>query len=361
MADAAPIAPIAGNFSAHLAAVDAAPGGDPGGIPDRPVQVQDDSQPSEPFRRYAGAETAPEMPTEVDPNAPPEGEEPLEQPPEGEPLDELEQLREFKRKVDSDEWDDALLNKVRKVKINGQDHYITANEAFSGYMRNSDYSRKMREVTEVKNHAESIRQGANVLMEHLKSPKQLLEASKELGFYDSLFQVARHIAKQRYQLSQLDPQTRRFAEALEQTREQHAREARERARLERELETTRRPPEVDQREQVMKHQLSQLVPRAFAKFKIGDYPLARELFGQNLESLYQGGEIDAALVEQAAQATVENLGEIAQRLPNGRPQNGNGHQLSPRAAAPSNGKPAVRRTGGNSEDFRAHLARLGSR
>lgn len=336
------VAATPSNFADHIAAQDTGGGGeDTSAVPDRPVQIQDP------------APAAPANDNAADPAEEPT--EPIEEQPSE--ADEFEQLRALKTELEGDALPESLRNKTHPVKINGLVYDVPITELAEGYQRNADYSRKLREVTQMRDQAQATQAGAQRLLQDLNNPQSLLAASKQLGFYKALVEAAREIGKQRLQLMQLPPEAQQYALQLEEeraSREAHERRAQQ---LEEQMRRSQQQqPSEDQ--QRIRHQLDQLVPRAFAKHKVGDYPLARDLFTSNLQNLYEGGDLTAAVVDSAAQATAEQLADIAQRLPKAQPANGNGQPLSPRRAAPANGKPLQRKQSGTPTDFRAHLDRL---
>lgn len=340
----APTAAVS-NFRDHIAQADA--GGDDA-VPDHSPQVQDTPAPSDGAQPEIGSE------------------EPTEPAPEqAEEVDETELLRKLKTELEQDALPEALHQKTVQVKIDGRVYDVPIAELAQGYQRASDYSRKMREVSEIRSHVEQIQGGAQRLMQDLTtSGESLLGAAKQLGFYKALVDAAKIIGRQRIAMQQLSPDAQQYALQLEEISMAHEAAQRRAQQLEERMRSFQQQ-QPDEAQMHMRHQLDQLVPRAFTKHKLGDYPLARDLFKSNLENLYDGGELTAALVDAAAQATAEQLADIAQRLPQGRPANGNGNgngaqPLPPRRAAPANGKPTAngRKQGGTSSDFRAHLDRL---
>jgi hypothetical protein len=164
-------------------------------------------------------------------------------------------------------------------------------------------------------------------------------------------------------LQELSPEARQYALQLEEERDAREMATRRAQLLEQQMrETQAQQPNQDAVH--LRHQLEQMVPRAFAKHKVGDYPLARDLFGQNLQNLHEGGELTAAVVDAAAQATAEQLADIAARLPKERgPQNANGQPIPARRVATAPSRPLqTRQKGGTVSDFASHLDRLnGSR
>lgn len=329
-----------GSFRDHVASVDA---GADSVVPDHSPQISD----------------APEQTTPPTEGAAPE----LETPQEGEPevlgeADELEALRKWKAELEGDALPEALRDKTMPVKIDGRIYDVPVAELAQGYQRAADYSRKLREVTQIREQAQQIQQGSKNLLQDLTgSGESLLKAAQHLGFYKTLVDAARIIGKQRLALQQLPPEAQQYALQLED--ERLAREATERRMRDYEEQLQRVQQQQPSEDAVrIRHQLDQLVPRAFAKHKLGDYPLARDLFKSNLENLYEG-DVTPEVVDAAAQATAEQLADIASRLPQGKPANSNG-ALPPRRAAPAAAKPVQngRKQGGTFSDFRAHLDRL---
>lgn len=338
------------NFADHLAAQDSGASANDNAVPDHSPQVND-----EPAK-------AP-----VDPNAPldPADEDtgPIEEPADGpDEVAELEQLRQLKAELDGDALPATLATKTFPVKIDGRTYDVPVAELAQGYQRNADYSRKMAEVKQIAKRAEQVEAGATRLLEDLNNGERLLRASKEMGFYKALVEAARTIGRQRLALQELSPEARQYALQLEEERDARELATRRAQQLEQQMREAQ-AQQPNQEAQHLRHQLEQMVPRAFAKHKIGDYPLARDLFGSNLQNLHEGGELTAATIDAAAQATAEQLQDIAARLPKEqRVQNANGQPIPARRTATAPGRPIQRQKGGTVSDFSTHLDRLnGSR
>lgn len=326
------------SFRDHVANVDAS---NDNAIPDHSPQVRDEAE-----------QTA---------SAAPDGAEPELGQVEaaGDEGDEFEALRKLKTELDGDALPETLSSKTYPVKIDGRTYDVSVAELAQGYQRAADYSRKMREVSQIRDRANQIEAGSKNLLADLSGTgESLLKAAQHMGFYKQLVEAARIIGKQRLALQQLPPEAQQYALQLEEerlTRESYERRVQQYEERLKAMQQAQ-PTEDTQR---IRHQLDQLVPRAFAKHKLGDYPLARDLFKSNLENLYEG-ELTSEVVDAAAQATAEQLQDIASRLPAQKPANGNG-ALPPRRAAPAAAKPLAqngRKQGGSPADFRTHLDRL---
>jgi len=353
METAAPAA-TPGNFMDHLAAADSGDAANDNAVPDKPIQVQD-PPPEKKVPLDPGPPTHEEGEEDTDPGEPP----PEDAPPPDEAA-ELESLRKLKQELDGYNLPESLAQKTWPVKINGQVYDVTIAELGQGYQRNADYSRKLAEVQELRQQAGNVQEGARRLMADLGgTPESFIAAAKELGFYKTFIEAARIEGKRRLALRDLPVEAQQYALQLEEERMEREAWARKATRLEQEMQA-RRAQEPNEGQVRMKHQLEQMVPRAFAKYKISDYPLARDLFSSNLRNLYEGGELQAATVDAAAQATAEQLQDIATRLPKPRSANDNG-TIPARRAAPAAGKPIVRRQSGNAQDFAEHLQRLNGR
>lgn len=342
-----------GNFMDHLAMADGPPSDN--AVPDNPVQVQD-APPEKRVPLDPGPPTNEEG--EPDPDAPVDPDAPTEDPAPPDEAAELETLRKLKAELDEGySLPESLAQKTWPVKINGQVYDVPIAELGQGYQRNADYSRKLAEVQQMREQATNVQAGAQRLIADLSgNPEAFLQAAKELGFYKTFLEAARAEGKKRLALRELPVEAQQYAMQLEEERMEREVLARKTARLEQEMQA-QRAQEPNQDQIRIRHQLEQMVPRAFAKHKLGDYPLARDLFTSNLRNLYEGGELQPGTVDAAAQATAEQLADIAQRLPKTRPANTNGG-LPARRAAPAAGAPVARRASGTSSDFAEHLERL---
>lgn len=350
----APASPA--NFMSHVAAQDSA-GGDSGhdthdAIPDTPPGQL--PQPGQPKKQI-------EL---VKPEQPADDLDGLEPPPEGEaveePVDELEPLRALKEELDAGPGlPESLRDRTVAVKINGHMYDVPVAELAQGYQRNADYSRKLGEVKQLEKSVQQTQQGIRTFLNDLRNPETFVEALKELDLYDPFIAAARAEGRRRLQLRELSPDAQQYALQLERERDLRVRQERRAKQLEAQTNELRsQQPNPDQVR--LKNQLDQLVPRAFAKHKVGDYALAHELFGKNLDTFYEGGEMTAAIVDAAAQATAEQLADIALRLPKA-PANDNGNPtgtLSARRPSAQPGKPLPRTRGGSATDFASYLEKI---
>lgn len=340
-----------GNFMSHVSAADAAASGGEGDVvPDRSPQVQD---------APANDNAAPKDPQLQEPEI---GDEPPEAEVEADVPDEMETLRALKAELDGGTaLPESLKDRTVPVKINGHMYDVPVAELAQGYQRNSDYSKKLAEVQRFREETQQMRGGLDNFIQDLRNPQTFVSALKELDLYEPFIAAAREEGKRRLKMQDLSPEARQYAMQLERERDLRSQEARRRENAERRMQELQKQ-QPDQDSIRLKHQLDQLVPRALSKHKVADYPLARDLFSQNLNNLYEGGDVTAQLVDAAAQATAEQLADIALRLPKPANDNAKNGTLGVRRPAGAPGKPMQRGKGGTSTDFAAHLDRLnGSR
>ena len=242
------------------------------------------------------------------------------------------------------------------VKVNGEEYKVSVDEAGKGYQRLSDYTRAKQELRGQAQEVHAARQNMDRMIDAWKrDPAELRRGMKALGLKETLFEAAKAEAAEWYADQQLPPGERALKAQLAEMREQHEQAMQ---RLEQQ-----RPKQEDTRTADLTKQLATLVPAGFAAAGITDSAPARQLFGENLRTLWEdGAELTADLVNSAAQATAEQLGDLARKhaklsAPAAKPATLPARAgAAPSTGAKSNGAPMQQRSG-TIADFRKSLGR----
>lgn len=249
-------------------------------------------------------------------------------------------------------------NGLVPIKVAGQEVLITAKEAAEGYMRNVDYSKGKREVQEYGRRVQAAENGVRAFLTDLNRGDTFLGAVQKLGpaVSQAFDQAVEMRAIELHRVMQMAPEQQQLYWGKKQLEQQAAAQQQELARLRQlaqQQEQQRQGP--SQEQQIVTHQLQQFVPRAFAKHNLGApskpgqaETFAERMFRDHLDTVYDGsGPLSAAVIEQAARATREQIDELqmqgapqqpgagsralsATRMPGrgGQPANGKGAKIS---------------------------------
>ena len=192
------------------------------------------------------------------------------------------------------------------AKINGIEVPISIEEAGKGYQRLSDYSRQKNELREQAQQVAGMRDSFDQMVQSWKGdPRALRKGMEQLGLQEPLFEAAKILATEWLQDQQLPPAERALKAQLKQMQEQHQ-------SLMQRLEQQQNP-QPDQRASQLTQQLGQMVPIAMKACGVHDSPVARTYMAENLRTLWEpGAELTDELVQMAAQATAEQLSDMAQ-------------------------------------------------
>lgn len=181
-----------------------------------------------------------------------------------------------------------------------------------GNLRQADYTRKLMAAEKVRDEGHRILQLEGRRRQEWQNERALVRDLTRMGLGDSFqravdFHVAetvkfRSLPPHEQQRIRLEQQLAAQKEMFEQERQQLLAQQRG------------NEPTQDQVTGHFRNQLAQLMPQAWKQHQLPQYPYARQLFLQNLQTLYDGGQVTAALVNDAARATAEMLEETRQDL-----------------------------------------------
>jgi hypothetical protein len=219
--------------------------------------------------------------------------------------------REILEAIRKGELPDELLAQLkRKAKVNGEDVEVTIEEALKGYQRNSDYSRGKRQAADEMRKAREIAQTVHDFIDGWKDGDTLLSGIKRLGKMDAFHKAAIKYAQELHadqELRTKNPEAYEARKAL-----QAEREAREEA--ERRYQESQRKTVTDRDVEARTAEIHALTMPEFERLKIRDTPFARARFVEHFNSLWEEGAELADVVRSAAQATQEDLVDLASRF-----------------------------------------------
>lgn len=243
------------------------------------------------------------------------------------------------------------------VKVNGEERLVPLREAAQGYQRAVDYSRSKWQLQQDRQAHRSEVTELKTMIDGWKKSGGMRAGFKKLGLLEAFHQEAAAYGLEKYKEDQLRATNPQAYEAHQQL----MKEREERERLQHEL--SRKPKQDNQREvDGFWHSVSEMYPAAFKKHAIKDSRFAQQRFGAIFEAIYDEKVDLAEQVDAAAQATAEELGELAvayQKSQAGQqPAANTGKRPNPSPlpgrpqGAPAAGTP-LKPKGGTPADFRA--------
>ena len=229
---------------------------------------------------------------------------------EGTSLDEVIHgmtARDILESIKSGEIPADLLKTLQvTARINGEDLQISVDEARRGYQRLSDYSRSKNELKEQAAQIHQFRASIDQMIDGWKDPASLRKGMAKLGLQQPLFEAAKMLAQEYMVEQSLPPGERALRAQLRQMEEENL-------SMKEKMELANKPSPSN-RGAELTAQLQKMVPGAMKTAGITDSPAARNLFAENLKSLWEpGSDLTDQLVQEAAQATAEQLGDFAKK------------------------------------------------
>jgi hypothetical protein len=341
-----------GNFAAFI---DAGGAGDAGAVGDATDAGDAQSKATAEAAAIAGAETGVEQEAKA----------------ADDPATALEELKKLKALIDAEELAETLYTKRVKVKPNGEERVITVREAMDGYMRNADYSRSKQELRLKQQQIDDFVDNFDGMIASWKEPGNFRSGLRRLGLEQAFIEAARMLGREMLEEQQLTPHEREMRARMRAIEEQN-RVLQEQLHGHRGQEQT---AAAKRRQAELASKLDQLVPPAMKTHNITDSPIARQVYSQNLQALWEPGmELTADIANQAAAATAEQLADMARAYaaaqtapasapvapPVGTAQRAPAALPAKAATGAAGARPATPQ-GGTLADFEAHLRKLRSR
>lgn len=200
---------------------------------------------------------------------------------------------------------------ITKKLPNGREFDVTLSELDRGYMRQGDYTRKLQEAQHLANRANhmlGLEQNRN---QSWQNEDVMLRDLLNLVGADAVRRMVMRYAKQDVEFRALPEPERQRIMLQRQADQQRAQYEQRIAQLEQKIN---QPQQADQQAEATRHfesQLNQLLPAAFKQFGLRVYPESKSAFMRNIEALYQGGPCTRELVNDACQATKDQLEHYA--------------------------------------------------
>lgn len=176
----------------------------------------------------------------------------------------------------------------------------------NGNLRQADYTRKLMAAEQIRDQGHRILQLEGRRRQEWQNERALIDGLHRMGLGDSFQRAVDHHVNETVKFRSLQPHEQQRIRLEQQLQQQRAMFEEERQRL-----LQQQNPQNDQQAVTnhFKAQLAQLMPQAWKQHNLPQYPYARQLFLQNLQALYDGGQVTPHLVNEAAAATSQMLEE----------------------------------------------------
>ena len=228
----------------------------------------------------------------------------------------------------ADDLAEPLQQKLVTVTVDGERYRIPVAEAVNGYMMQSDYSEKLRQLYEFRDQLVAQKRGFDNLLQALDKGESFLDMMVYLGKFEGFAQAAIIYGTQMDAEQRMSPEQREVV--------QRERAARARAnKLEMELRQLRaqmaqqQQPQRSRGEEYLMAQLNTMMPQAIQRMaKRGvewvDSPLTRSIFERNWATLIQaldGRDLTTEFVENALMSVMQDVAKLAKagHIPPQRP------------------------------------------
>jgi hypothetical protein len=244
---------------------------------------------------------------------------------EGEVVDSDEARAEMASRFKQwDEWEKAddlaepLTQKLVTVTVDGERYRIPVSEAVNGYMMQSDYSEKLRQLYSFRDQLQREKQGLDYVMSQLDKGDTFLDMMVQLGKFEGFAQAAIIYGTQMDAEQRMSPEQR---EVVQRERAQRARANKLEMRL-RQLEqqlAQQQQPQRTRSEEYLFNQLNVMMPQAVQRIaKRGheyiDSPLTRQIFERNWATMIEnlgGKDLTTEFVENVLMSVIQDVQKMA--------------------------------------------------
>jgi hypothetical protein len=197
-----------------------------------------------------------------------------------------------------------------EIDVNGVSRVMTATELGKGYMRQADYTRGKQEVAEGRRENESFTESFNKLMDGARNdPKAYQKIMRRMGLGQAFFAAAQELATDMDRIMRLPPHEQEREWELRKLREERE-ELLEKQAMNRETEQAQKKRRMQEK---FKREFEEFLPVAFQRAgNLARTAYNEKVYVENLRALKAPGEpLTLELCTQAAQATIEQLGDEA--------------------------------------------------
>jgi hypothetical protein len=231
---------------------------------------------------------------------------------------------------------DLIKTMTMEVEVNGEKREVPLEEARGGYMRRAAFTRELEKAYGMQQEAQNMLQLERLRNQEWQDPNQLRAGLRMLGLEQAFMKAAFGWAKERVEYMNKPAGERQLMDQIQRyelEREQFSAQQRQQ-QMQMRQQAAQMP---DQATAHIQKQLEQIMPRQFKQHGIGSYPLAQQVWIQQLQAYCPDGVITAERANEASLATKEFLADLdrtRQEQTNGNPQspgNGQGQRwLGPR-------------------------------
>jgi len=250
---------------------------------------------------------------------------PQDQGVEGDVIDSDEARTEMDARFKQwDEWEKAddlaepLQQKLVTVTVDGERYRIPVAEAVNGYMMQSDYSEKLRQLYEFRDQLVSQKRGFDNLLSALDKGESFLDMMVYLGKFEGFAQAAIIYGTQMDAEQRMSPEQREVVQRERAARARANKLEMELRRLQAQL-AQQQQPQRTRGEEYLYNQLQVMMPQAIARmakrgYEWVDSPLTRNIFERNWATLIQtldGRDLTTEFVENALMSVMQDVQKLA--------------------------------------------------
>lgn len=200
---------------------------------------------------------------------------------------------------------------VEKTLPNGRKVDLTLSELDRGYMRQGDYTRKLKDTQQLANRAQGILDLERNRNQSWQNDEIMLRDILNMGLADALDRMVTRYATQVVQFRAKPVHEQQEIILRRQAADQQRRYEQRIAQLEQRVNQPAQDPDQDELTRHFQSQLAQMLPAAFKAHGLGVYPNAKAKFLENIAALYEGGPCTRELVDAACVSTLDELEDMA--------------------------------------------------
>jgi hypothetical protein len=188
-----------------------------------------------------------------------------------------EQYDALMAKFKSDDLHEDFMGKFGVAKVDGQNYRIPVREAFSGYMRNRDYSNGMAEIAEGRRENERTKMGFVNVLRDMDAGESFLRAVRALGKEKGFQEAAKLYAIEWDRERRMTPEQREMLGRVREIEKENY-QLRIRSRQLEQVAQQTQQMQPSQREAYQSNQLAQMIPIASQRVGLEDSLMARQAF-----------------------------------------------------------------------------------
>lgn len=188
---------------------------------------------------------------------------------------------------------------------NGQTVKLTPKQLIAGNMRQSEFTRQLHTAQRAQSEASNLIHLEKQRRVEWRNPHALMNGLTQMGLQEAFVAAVDQHVQQEVQFRRLPPERQQAIRAQQQVEHMQQMYEQERQQLLQQLQQRDQPNEMAVT-QHFQNQLAQMMPAPFKKYALPtNHPYVRQEFLNALQTLYDGRELTADMVDQAAEATAE--------------------------------------------------------